>query len=231
MSQPEEEVALTAQEGESELLPAPVSDVVLAQVAEKIRNLQRGATLDLALGIGRIIIKDIYGGDLTVWQSHGAKEASFRRLAENHDLGMSFSTLQRSVAIWELCQRLGVSTWKHLGVSHLRTVLGLPEKHQRKLLAHAEDDQWTVEKLAAEAGKVKKSRGSGRPPLPSFVKAIGRLGKIADDRERLFGDLDRLDALSPEEAEALYQRIIGVKLACEDLQLRLQTRVPGFAPV
>jgi len=215
---------------EPELLPAPLSDEVLDEVAEKIRNLQRMATLDLAMSIGKIIVGEVYGGDLAAWRSRGAKDASFRKLAARDDLGLSRSSLQRSVAIYEMSERLGVSTWRHLGVSHLRTVLGLPEEQQRGLLTEAEDAGWTVEKMLSEAAKLKKPDGRGRPTLPAFVKAIGKLDRIADDRDSLFGDLDKLDDLSLEEAEKLYQKVVGVKLACEDLQQRLVSRVPGLAP-
>ena len=214
-----------------DLLPPPVSDEVLDEVATKIRALQREATLELALGIGKIIIEDLYRGDVEAWRDRGAKDTSFRRLVAREDLGISRASLQRSVAIYHLCETLGVSTWRHLGVSHLRAVFGLDKKVQERLLAKADDKRWTVAHLEKEAKKARRKSGrrGGRTPLPSFQKSIARLARIAEKKEELFGGIEQLDELEPEQAETLYQQVLTVKLACEALQEKLQPRTPGFA--
>jgi len=216
----------------AEVLAAPVADEMLEQVANQLRDLKRNATLTLALEVGRIIVEGLYDGDRDAWRARKTKDSSFRKLAERDDVSMSRSTLQRSVAVYVMVQELGldVSTWRHLGLSHARAVLGLPAEKQQKLLTSAEEKGWTVKQLESYAKRSKKKLddGRGRPPLPGFVKSIGRLGKLVEDKELLFGDLEQVEALEPEEAMALYQKVLDVKRACEDLQSKLQSRVPGF---
>ena len=217
-----------SEEVTAELVDPALPDEVLKAVAEKIRTLHRGATLDLAMNIGQIIVDDIFGGDLEAWRAKGAKDASLRKLAADPDLGVSHATLHRFAAVYELTQRLGVSTWKHLGVSHLRAVLGLPEKEQKRLIDKAEAKGWSVERIEKEARGKRVKAPRGRKPDPGFVKSIRRLDKLVVDRDALFGDLDRLEGLDAEEVEALYKQVTGVKLACEELQARLEGRVSGF---
>ena len=126
----------------------------------------------------------------------------------------------------------GVYSSKHLTVTHVRTVLPLPDKVQQRLLDRAEAKAWTVQHLAAEARKVKAKapkRGGGRRALLTFVKTIRALRRFDDDA--LFADFEQLDALGEDEAQALYQTVTGLKLRCEALQERLQARVPGSSAV
>lgn len=221
----EENTALTTTE-DVEVLPAPLDDEAIERVVVRLKNLHRGATLELALGIGRIIVEDIYGGDLEAWKSRGVKDASFSKLAARDDLEMSRSTLQRAASVYALCQGIGVSTWKHLGVSHLRVVLGLPKDEQHRLLTQAENKKWTVAQLEEAARGNEKPQRGGRPRSPSFVKALRRLEKVAVD-EALFGDLEQLEDMKDETVDALLVQVQRVQAACERLQERLRARAGG----
>lgn len=216
------------------MLPAAITDSVIDEVVAELNGLSRSATLELTLGIGRIVVARFYGGDLGVLRERAEKDASLRKLAsraESGELHMSASGLYRAIAIYELTSRLGVSTWKHLGVSHLRAVLGLPPAQQQKLLGTAEDEAWTVEEIERAAKKAHKKAGGekrGRKPLPAFVKGIGRIAKLLEDGDDSFGELDQVDALDAKEATRLYQAVTGMKLKCEELQVKLAARVPGM---
>jgi hypothetical protein len=113
----------------------------------------------------------------------------------------------------------------------VRAVLALPAPEQEKLLKRAEDKGWTVQKLEAEAARVRdksKRSSGGRPPLPRFVKSIRALRKYAEAGDELFGDLEAVEELEAEEAEALWKTVTGLKLKCEELQKKLEGKVPGF---
>lgn len=98
-------------------------DVINATVAE-VNELARQTTLDLSLRLGNLIVDRFYGGDLGAWRRRGARDASFRRLAEHTELTVSASGIYRSVAVYELNERLiGVSRVKQLAVGHVRAVL------------------------------------------------------------------------------------------------------------
>jgi hypothetical protein len=51
---------------------------------------------------------------------------------------MSASMLYGCIAIYELCERLGIRSWKHVSTSHLRLVLLLERDEQERLLRAAE---------------------------------------------------------------------------------------------
>ena len=103
-------------------------DIVVAQ----IKRLTRVASLEFALRVGAVIIHHFYDGDTEAWRSRGPKVSSFRRLAEHPELPLSAGALYRCVALYELCERLNApSRWEHLGASHLRLVLGLPQRFKR----------------------------------------------------------------------------------------------------
>ena len=204
----------------TEVLPAAASDEIIDRVAATIAGLERVARLQLALAIGQAIVEGIYQGDLEAWRGRGRKDSSIRKLAERPGMP-SRATLQRAASIYDLQQRTGGSTWSHLGVSHVRAVLGLPADDQCQLLAAAESEHWTVKHIETEAGKKRKRDGRGRKPDPAFVKAIAKLDKIVGDEGALYGDLDRLDRLDHAQVTALYRTVDSVKLACERLQEHL----------
>jgi hypothetical protein len=123
-------------EPEEGALQPVVDDNVIASVYEEIRSLQRDATIDLAVKMGELIVKRFYGGRLDAWREHGPKESSLRKLAakfEDDESGMSAAGIYRVVAIYELDQRLSVSSRKQLTVTHIRAVLGLPLAEQERL--------------------------------------------------------------------------------------------------
>lgn len=215
----------------ADVLPAALPDDVIDAIAVEINGLARFSVLDLARDVGTVLVTRFYDGKLDAWRSRGAKDASFRKLAAKADKGelsVSAAGLYRAVALVELESRLGVSTWKHLSMSHVRLVFGLPEAVQRTILLEADEDGWTVERIQKEADKVRAHDGRGRKPDPAFVKSIRRLGKLLADDGGWFDDLDKVEGLDAEEVEALWKTVTGMKLKCEELQKRLAVRVPGF---
>ncbi len=152
--------------------PAPPR---VQNVVHALRAVACRAALDLALRVGQIVVQHFYGGNLHVWRQRGNRCPSLRRLARHPDLPFSAAALYRAVAIYELCSRLpDVATWKHVGASHLRTVLPLPAPDQERLLKSAEEEQWTVSALSTEVRELRRCvRGRrGRPPTPTVVRSI-----------------------------------------------------------
>lgn len=202
----------------------------LTALAAELRSLARDASVDLAIRIGRLVIERLYAGDLTTWRSRGAKAHSLRALARRADLPISTSALYRSIALYELASRMGgVTAWSELGVSHLRLVLGLPSDEQRRLLDQACAANWTVAELeretslartrCAEQGSSRK-RG-GRPRLPRFVKSLHRLRKYTDAPDELFGDLDAVATMPPDELAELRATLEVVRSRFEQLERAL----------
>lgn len=171
--------------------------------ARRINAISRAATLEFALEIGRAVIETLYQGRLTEWRGRGRKEIGLRQLAAHPNLSISASTLYRSIAIYELCERVGhCGSLRHLGVSHLRALLAAPEAEQTALLQRAELEKWSVARLEREVdkGQGRESRG-GRPRSPEYVKSIRRMNQLV--APRALDGLDEADNLSPAEAREL----------------------------
>lgn len=229
------EIATTessADASEGILLPAAVGEDVVTEVFDELCAMQRAATVELAVQMGKLIVDRFYGGKFDAWREHGAKETSLRKLAdrfENTEGGLSAAGIYRVIAIYELEERHHVSARKQLTVTHVRAVIGLPEKEQGQLLDEAEKRNWSTRELEEKAAAIRKKNGDGRgrPPLPAFVKSINKLKKMVDDKTA-FEDLEQVDDLDEDEVTDLYQAVTGMKLKCEALQKSLEARSKDF---
>jgi hypothetical protein len=209
----------------------PGADGLLDTVVLEINEAFRAGTMDIHIAIGRLIITRLYGGDLRVWRAHGAKETSFAKLAvrSGNDLLVSATSLYRAVALFELTERLGISAWKYLGVSHLRAVLSLPDFEQRRLLATAEKDRWTVKRIEGEASTLRQTqeRRRGRHPLPPFVKTIHRVAKALFHPSKALAGLHQIDKLTDAEISSLHKLVLQTKEQFDALDRRLAGRLRG----
>jgi len=204
-------------------------DRLIDQVVEELNQLHREATFDQALAIGRVIVERFYAGDLSVWRKHAGKDTSFRKLAARtgRDLHATATTLYRAVALYELSERLGVSTWQHLSVSHLRAVLGLPEDQQRELLVTADLARWTTKRLEAETRRLRSTHvvKRGRPPLPAFVKTINRMVTLLQDQAEVSVDPDEIRQMSDLDVRRLAKVLDSVQATLSGLQQQLEARI------
>jgi hypothetical protein len=204
----------------------PVSDAVVESVVRELNELHRTATLDFALKVGHIITQRFYNGDLTVWRSHTVKEASFRKLAGRADseLHLSATTLYRAVALYELCERVDVSFRKHLGVAHLRAVLGLSADQQHLLLRAARDSDWTAQQVQAAAAKLRnKVNGRGRPRLLPFVRTVRRLSRLLDDPDAGLAGLEHADQLARTEVMMIRRQLTAIRRQMDVIETKLKS--------
>ncbi|NJK31532.1 MAG: hypothetical protein HC927_03400 [Deltaproteobacteria bacterium] len=180
-----------------------------------------GTSLTLALAIGRVVIEELYSGDLSRWRLRGPKDHSLRRLATDPRLTISASALYRAIGIYELKVRLpDHPLWEQLTICHLRAVLGLPEDEQTQLLERATNESWSIPMLEQAAGKTRaqhKSSRGGRPRKPRFARSIEFAEKALSDDEAAFGDLDALEEMSAEQRAELTQRLQFVRRRCAEL--------------
>lgn len=187
----------------------PARDVV-DLVVKKLYQITRETTLDYAIRVGSLIIHYFYAGDMKTWRWRGPKTTSFRVLASHPDLPMSASTLYRCVAIYELCERLGVvNKWNRVTVSHLRLVLRLSEPDQQRLLAAANSERWSVQRLQEETEAV--LRGSHPRERADAVK----LTRYTRSLERIIRTSTSLLAELPEAERVMPGRYSDVREAVE----------------
>jgi hypothetical protein len=205
----------------------PESAPDLEELAARLTQQGKDASVEQALEIGKLVLDTLYAGDLVAWRSRAAKAHSLRALARRDDLSVSSSALYRAVALYELAQNLGgLARWSTLGISHLRLVLGLPMPEQRRLLDAAVRSAWTVAELEREAVATRKrgpeqlGRG-GRPRLPRFLKSVNRLRKAAEGAE-LFADVDAAAQMSPERLAEIRDVLATIRVRCEALDHALE---------
>jgi hypothetical protein len=197
-------------------------DERIGKTIVELRKLTRGASLQFALGVGRVVVDTLYEGDLTAWRSRARKDHALRVLAARSDLPLSASALYRALAIYELSRRqVGGQGWQHLGVSHLRVVLGLAEDVQVELLGRAETEQWTVARLEREALTLRSGLrpAGGRKPIPRYLKSIRRIFELTSP-EALEG-LESTAQLGASEVAELTEKIEGARSRLDQLQRRL----------
>src|SRR6185503_6018147 len=175
-----------------------------------------------------------FGGNLTDWRTRGPGDASIRKLADKFRAGrirgFSASNLSRFVSVVEIDARVGVSTWKHLGVTHVRTVLTLPEADQKRLLARAEEQDWPVVKLLDEVAKTKKKDKDpgdlrGRPPLPTWVKGMTQLKKGLALTMSEPATPDDFETYSPLAGEALLEEVEHELKSFQDFAGEVRTAI------
>nr|WP_255216336.1 hypothetical protein [Pseudenhygromyxa sp. WMMC2535] len=110
--------------------------------------------------------------------------------------------------------------WHRLNVSHVRAVIGLPDREQRRLLERAGDEGLTspeLEKAAAEVRSRHKASRGGRPRKPRFARSIEHAERALADETAAFGDLDALGSMSPEQRVEIAKRLSFVRQRCEEL--------------
>jgi hypothetical protein len=198
----------------------------VSRLAAQIRGYTRGALLEFACTVGRLILDEFYHGDREFWRSHASvKESSFRKLAELLDgaEGLSVSALCRSVATYDLVQRLGgLNRLNHLTATHVRTVLALPFETQKQLLECAERERWSVRILEERAAaETDRRRTKSIVSQAVCVRTIQLLGQYADDGDRFFPDIDKLAELDAKTRTRLHGILIRLRERCELLESSL----------
>jgi hypothetical protein len=204
------------------------------RVANTIRRLQglcRRATLAFSLAVGKIVVEEVYCGEIARWRSRNPnKDISFRKLSRHPDLPMSPVALWRCVAIHELNERLGPTDWRHVSSSHLRAVLGCPDVLQAQLLRQAETGRWSVRELTshveselAASGHQRSSRPGRRTATP-LDRSLRTLDACVRKLVVAVDELESGDGMSGECARSTLEIVARTQALCCSLHERLAQR-------
>ena len=208
-----------------------VDDQVVDQVVHELNQIHGKATLDLALGMGEVIVQRFYRGDLTLWRRHKTKEISYRKLAAraDHDLNVSATSLYRSVALCELISRLGPRCVHGLTMTHLRVVLGLPDERQAELLDVAAERKWSTQRFEQEIAELRTSltKRRGRPPSPRLVRAVRKLVAFWQEVEQALQCEGSAEGTLCE-TQSLYQTIVELRDRVDKAARRILARARSF---
>ena len=199
----------------------PNSDSRIERTTLRIRDLVGGTHLQVALAIGRIVIEEVFDGDLTRWRQRGPKDPSLRQLAADPRLTISASALYRSIGIYELKVRFADHPmWGRLTACHLRAVLGLPESEQSRLLDQATSEAWTSQALEYAAAACRdnhKTSKGGRPRKLLLIRAIESAERALVDEDAEVASPDALVELSSEQRGDLLRRLDLLRERCSTL--------------
>lgn len=208
----------------AELVEDPLDDLVTRINAIYVRK-----GLEVILEVGRFVLETVYDGDADIVSGRGTNHPTFRALAERKDLLMSHSSIWRAVRIVVQLPALPPEAETRLPYTHHTLLLPVHDERAKAELAWIAIDEGLSSrdfgdrvKEARRAKKTDKRGGSKR--LPAFVRTVRKVGKLVED-EDLWGDLDAIDGMKAEEAEALYDAVAGMRLKCEEIQAALQRRL------
>ena len=210
----------------------PATPEQVDRVVGELNRICKTATFDFAIHVGKLIVDSFYHGDLDAWRYRGSKDVSFRKIATHPDLPMSPSALYRSVAIYEVCARLGFRRWKHISTSHVRLVLPLRATDQLRLLQAAEHERWPVRALRGEIERSYNNPSThraglgGRKRRSQLRRTMNSLAKCVDESDSLVGSTDDATDLSPETVRSFAEIIQRVQRACNTLEVRLPSLLP-----
>jgi len=215
---------------ESSLVKTVDSTIVdqdaLDKLARRINSLYREATLDVTCAIGKLVISELYEGNVTLWGEQGTHRPSYRKLAARGDLLLSPSALCRAVAIYALCERLGDrGRWRHLTASHLQEVLGLDRSHQERLLRVADAEQWSVSRLRTEVTKQRPK--SSRSRHPGLLPIARRLKAFMVKYQTTLEDAKAVLEADADVALELATILVELKARLKTLELLLIARTKG----
>jgi hypothetical protein len=199
----------------------------LSQIVWRLNALCKTATLSFALGVGELVVAHVYSGDISRFRSREPKgELALRYIAKHPDLAMSPVTLYRSIALYELCQRLGMRSWAHVSSSHMRLVLPLRAEDQERLLCEAEANAWSVSQLNQKVGQLRASRPvEGKRGGRRRISRLQQAARVVDRFMVALTDLlqsparsDSYAEMSPESARNAIELLRRTADACVRLE-------------
>jgi hypothetical protein len=205
---------------------------VVARTVRRINAMGASTALELTLAVGEVVLADLYEGDMGKLRSRNRKDhVTLRCVAADPALAMSASALYRSIAIFDVCSRIGRRSWRHVSSSHVRAVLPLDPSAQEDLLVMAERDRWSVREIERHAAAVAaapqaRSRRGGRKRRTRLRAVVDGIRREAEVVEGLIGEDDPLQDSSPESVRAAtlaFERL-------RDLCVGMIARVKGEEP-
>ncbi len=159
---------------------AVIDDELVADVVARLNATLHRNGLETARTLGRIVLDAFFGGNPTNFRDREKGHLSFRQLAARDDLQMSHVALWNAVALVEQLEQLPPPIGNALSVSHHRVLLALHDPDTKRELAQQAVDEQLSKRALAERVRLARHNGDprprgGRPPRPTFVKALKHL--------------------------------------------------------
>lgn len=223
-----------------DLQPLPGEDRceerLLHQAVAELNHIYTRSGLETARRVGQYLLTTFFNGDLRAFHNRYRRHVTFRKLAEQSELRLSYSFLWYAVAVVGQLEAMPREIGNALPLAHHRLLLPVrdPELKLRlakeavnRGLSKRELEQLIKARTSPKAGETRR----GRPPLPSFVKGINRLKQamaLATEQEIT---ADSFRHYSPEDGKRLlaelYTQISQADQLAEALRSALQQTEPA----
>jgi hypothetical protein len=203
------------------------SNAELDRTNLRLREVARIGGLRAFAEEGRVILDDVFGGDVRAWEDRSpAKMNSIRRLAERPTAPYGKDALTKRVRVCVALEALPI-VWDcdALSASHVVEVLRLPPAERASMLTQAQSARWSVRQLHDAVVAERRSRGErrGRRVWHALQKAIvqlrkserlgsGTLAECADADHAIQLDLEAASAQLEETHRAIQRRIATLVL-------------------
>lgn len=189
------------------------SESEIERVALALRGIVQASHWERTLAVGKLIYDSFFGQNENSWRERRRnKNQSIRRLAERPECPFAKSSLTEAIGIYVLCSKYPEARCAgRLSPTHVAKVLGLQPEIAIGLLRTAEQEEWSVREVAAEARRMRKEMGErrGRPLSDLAARATkwGRRALVAVEQMRAELSTASIDASSRDSLCSLCDAI------------------------
>lgn len=178
----------------------------LEGLVQRVNALHAPGSLAGTLAIGEEILREIFGGDAAA-VAQRAHAAALRQVAQHPALAMSSTCLWRALHIALQAEELPSDVRMHLGISHHRELLVVPDRARKAELARRSvREGWSAGQLRAEIQALRPARSRTR--TRAAIARIPEQVRVAVERlAHEEGEL--LERLGPEGVRRLAADLIA----------------------
>jgi hypothetical protein len=192
-----------------------LSDDKIEELVQKVKA-NRNKADDTSLGSGKMLLAEVFGGNLTeAFSRNPKKQKSFAKICGHPDMDVDPTTLSRWVKAANLVKTFEQADkkFKNLTCSHYIALLPLKKSENTLRLAEeAEKNKFSVRRLAIEVFNAEP------PPPRSLVEIIsGKLGnpkEIAKEEKSLL-DKKKWAKLEPKDRDTLIIRVSNARVGAQ----------------
>ena len=180
------------------------------EIITTINNTYVKHGLSMVREIGAYVFKVCYNDDMDAYSYKRKKPVSLRALAKRqNDLYVSYSTIQRAVALYHQSKILGALAEDLTPAQH-RALFSLDNEKQKKQIAkNAIEHKWTEAQVRDSVAKLRvDTPPTGRPKKPELFRALTRAENVLSSGNDPLENLEKyLEKLKDTDVEKLYSKL------------------------
>jgi len=210
-------------------------DLIDSAVRE-INRLYVTKGLEAARGIGEYVLRTFFDGKTQNFHKRGKKHVSFRKLAEQDELRVSYGFVWKCVAFVDQLKVLPSDLANALPVTHHTLLLPVHDEKTKIVLARkAVRENLSKRELASEVRRIRKQKSNGdtrrgRPPTPPIARLLHSFGRLAVlARSKEMADNGDLRGLPPEKVRTMLGEAERHLATMHALVERLRRRINDVA--